>query len=365
MKLTSHQKKIIDAIISKKVYDIPSYLEYFDKLHQRQYDFKKIRAVFEQCEDGRTYMFRQESDSFYYTDIYDSKGNVCNTWRVPNKSTYEFVEYPITSPVKANLTKTVNVEFCSYNGQQFSFDFLKNSYPVADSFEDIIDFITLWSYLKREALILEVDKQVEEKDLSIFFELREQEIKPNTNPRWCTHFEVISDATDDQPARGIMHHLPDKDAKYYLDRVWKLNEEIYLTCKDFIDKKIIASSELRVYQQKKFKTVEQISQSRNLFVAWVAVFISVISVLIGNIWPLLKPQAPNYLHIISAQIASINESVRSDTVDEELLRELQKVSQSLAELSQQQLTQEDMEVLERLESQLERLNAFLSENTTE
>ena len=87
--------------------------------------------------------------------------------------------------------------------------------------------------------------------------------------------------------------------------------------------------------------------------------------MIGNIWPLLKPQAPNYLSTISAQIASIDESVRSDTVDEELLRELQKVSQALAELSQQQLTQEDMEVLERLESQLEGLNAFLSENTTE
>ncbi len=41
MKLTSHQKKTIDAIISKKVYDIPAYLEYFDKLHQRQYDFEK------------------------------------------------------------------------------------------------------------------------------------------------------------------------------------------------------------------------------------------------------------------------------------------------------------------------------------
>lgn len=361
MKLTLHQKKIIDAIISKKVYDIPSYLEYFGKSHQQQYDFEKIRAVFEQCENGRTYMFRQESDSFYYTDIYDSKGSISHTWRVPNKSTYEFVDYPITSPVKANLTRTVNIEFCSHREQKFSFDFLKNSYPVADSFEDIIDFITLWSYLKREALILEVDKQVEEKDLSIFFELREQEIKPDTNPRWCTHFEVISDATDDQPARGIMHHLPDKDAKYYLDRVWKLNEEIYLTCKDFVGKKIIASSELRIYQQKKFKTVEQLSQSRNLFVAWVAVFISVISVLIGNIWPLLKPQDPNYLSIISSQITSIEESIKNDVTDEELLQELQNISQALADLSQQQLTQEDIEVLGKLESQLEELNAHFSE----
>ena len=33
MKLTLHQEKIIEAIISKDVYDIPSYLEYFQKSH--------------------------------------------------------------------------------------------------------------------------------------------------------------------------------------------------------------------------------------------------------------------------------------------------------------------------------------------
>ena len=139
-----------------------------------------------------------------------------------------------------------------------------------------------------------------------------------------------------------------------------MNEENILTCSEFIGKKIIPSSELRVYQRKRFKTVEQIANRRNLFVAWLAVFISVISVIIGN-----KPQESEYLSTISAQIASIDESIQSDTIDEELLSELQNISQLLVEISQQQLPQEDMEVLERLESQLEELNAFFLENTTE
>ena len=52
MKLTPHQEKIIEAIIAKDVYDIPSYLEHFKKSHAQQYDFDTIKAVFEQYEDG-------------------------------------------------------------------------------------------------------------------------------------------------------------------------------------------------------------------------------------------------------------------------------------------------------------------------
>lgn len=365
MKLTSHQKEIVDAIIDKKVWDIPSYLEHFGKLHQCQYDFDGLRTIFEQSENGRTYRFRKGNDAYYYTDTIDRDGNICNTRRVPNSTTYEFVDYPMTVPVKACLNKKVNIEWYEEGNTKFSFDFLKESYPVADSFDDIIDFITLWSYLKREALILEVDKPISKKDISIFFELKDQKIDPNTNPFWSRHYAISSGETEEEPVESECYLLPEKEAKYYIAQAWKLNEENIVTCSEFIGKKIIPSSELRVYQQKKFKTVEQIANGRNLLVAWVAVFISVISILIGNIWPLVKPQEPNYLSIISEQIAFIDESIKSDTCDEELLRELQNVSQALADLSQQQLTYEDIEVLEQLESQLEELNAFLSENTTE
>ena len=140
MKLTSHQKKIIDAIVTKKVWDIPSYLEHFGKLHQCQYVFERIRTTFEQTENGRTYRFRKGDDAYYYTDTLDRDGNICNTRRVPNSTTYEFVDYPMTVPVKACLNKKVNIECYEDGNTKFLFDFLKESYPVADSFDDIIDF---------------------------------------------------------------------------------------------------------------------------------------------------------------------------------------------------------------------------------
>ena len=38
MKLTSHQKKIVDKIIHGEVFDIASYLKVFAKGHTQQYD---------------------------------------------------------------------------------------------------------------------------------------------------------------------------------------------------------------------------------------------------------------------------------------------------------------------------------------
>lgn len=360
MKLTSHQKKIIDAIITKKVYDIPSYLEQFGKMHLQQYDFDEIHTVFKQMENGRTYMFRKGTDSYYYTDVFDRNGNKCASYRVPNTTTYEFVDYPMATPVKAQLNRKINVE-CYQNGPtRFVFDFLKEAYPVADSFDDIIDFITLWSYLKREALILEVDKPVSKNDICIFFEKKDQKISPNSNPYWSRHYNILSDETEEEPLESECYLLPEKEAKHFIAQAWKLNEENLLTCSEFIGKKIIPSSELRVYQQKRFKTVEQVANSRNLFVAWFAVFISVITVMIGCI-----PQEPDYLSIISTQISSINDSIKSDTIDEEILQELQNISDSLAELSKQQLTKEDIAVFENLSLQLEEISTIISEVETE
>ena len=360
MKLTSHQKRIVDAIISKQVYDIRSYFEYFGKSHKCKYDFEQIKSVFEMNENGRTYMFRKGDDSYFYTDTYDCLGNLCNTRRVANLTTHELHDRPISVPVKATLSQKAIVESFEYNGVKFIFDFLKKGYPVADSFEDIVDFITLWSYLKREALILEVDKPISEDDISVFFELEEQTINPNSNPYWSRHFEILSEETESEPAEIIYELLPEKDPQHYIRQAWKLNEENLLTCSEFIGKKIIASSELRIYKQKKYKTTEEIFNLRNLIVAWVAVGISVVSVFLGNVLPIFKPQETDYLSLISERIATIEEFKENDPT-EELLLVLQRISVTLDALSQHQYSEDYSTILEKLELQLEELNGYLAE----
>lgn len=362
MKLTPHQEEIVEAIIEQKVYDIPSYLNHFGKAHLQQYDFNLIQAKFDECENGQTYMFRKGNDSFYYTDTFDCNGHFIKSQQVPNRTTYEFVEHPIKTPVKAQLIKHVDREIVDYKGKRYSFDFLLNSHLVADSFDEIIDFITLWSYLKREALILEVDKDVSECDLSIFFHQVPKKISPNTNPQWSTHYEILSDINDPEFTDTQELLYPDKCAKHYIEQEWNLNKENFLTCFNYIDKKIIASTELRIYRSNNFKTYEQISQEKNLFVAWVAVGISVLSVFIGNILPLTQPQATDYLSDINQQITEIHTSIDTAVSNEEVLSELQSISSSLSEISSVQLSEEKLTVLEELQIQLEKLNETLSGN---
>ncbi len=316
------------------MYDITSYLKHFNKAREQQYDINNIKKAFEKNENGRTYMFRENSDCSYCTDVYDNSGNITGTLPILKKMTYTFRDYPISAPVKARLNERIEKEKIEYCNSAYSFDFLQNHYLVADDFDDIIDFITLWAYLKREALILEVNKSITSEDISIFFETKEQKIKPDTIPNWKVIFEIVSDKTETELAKGIQHHVPTKDATYYIEKVWKFNFEHLTTCSEYINKKIIASSELRVFKQKKFKTVEQISQRKNLFVAWIAVAISVISIIISNIIPHFQAKETDYLDEINQRLSIVEEVVSNNERDELIIKEMNDIKEVLEKLLQ-------------------------------
>ena len=46
MKLTPTQKKIIDKIITGEVFDIPTYLQVFNKGHYQQYNKEQLKEIF-------------------------------------------------------------------------------------------------------------------------------------------------------------------------------------------------------------------------------------------------------------------------------------------------------------------------------
>lgn len=145
MKLTPHQKEIVEEIIKERVVDIPSYLRVFNKGRNQQYDSFAIQEAFDKVEAGKTYLFR-EDNAYYYTDIYDCNGKVSGSFRGPNTMTYEFKENPLSAPVKARLEMRVKPERVEYQGKNYSFNFLEKNYLIADTFDDIKDFIALWSY---------------------------------------------------------------------------------------------------------------------------------------------------------------------------------------------------------------------------
>ena len=137
-------------------------------------------------------------------------------------------------------------------------------------------------------------------------------------------------------------------------------------CEEYIGVKMMATGELKNYQQSHYRTVEEKSQSRNLFAAWVAVFISVISVFIGNILPLSQKSDAEYLNDISQKISSVEERLEKDTVAQDILCELTELNELVTELTEK-ITQPSYEnwtsTIEELTAQVEELSRILTQNT--
>lgn len=363
MELTKHQKEIVDKIISGEISDLPSYLRVFSKAHNRQYDPNTIQATFDKYEDGTTYSFKEEGYDFY-TEMYDRTGAKVKTLPVSNKMTYELKQYPLTSPVFAQLDMTIHPEQISFRGIDYSFNFMRNEYLVANTFSDIRDFVALWSYLRREALVFEGNKPIKEEDLSIFFEYIEQDVSPQINPRWHQKVDIDSETEKAPIPRADIHMIPKKSANNYIEKAWKMNHEHLAMCDEYIGIKMLATSELKNYQQSGYKTVEEKSQRRNLFAAWAAVVISLISVAIGNILPLFQKADTEHLDYISKQIAVIEERMETNAVSQDILSELGEIHDELMEIKEEleEKTPEGLtSAVKDIVSQLEELNRILGE----
>lgn len=332
MKLTKHQKAIVKKILSEEVCDIPSYIRVFQKGKFCQYDMELPKAALEKCENGNSYIFKQDEDGGFHTEVFKADGSHSHDVQVISNSLLSYMkESPLTSPVKAELDIAINPEQVAFKKRVFSFDFLNNRYLVADSFSDIIDFIALWTYLKNEALIVEVNKQITDEEISVFFESHKKDIEPEDIPRWkyVTVLDAKTTNTGELPTCQRFF-VPSKPVYQYLDSTWAMNYDHLTMCKDFIGKRILVTSSLDVYSKKRFKTFEERTQSRNLLVAWIAVIISFVAVIIGNIVPLFQPSETDVLNKISQQLTEIEE--RIDIPDDTaLLTELSEIKAVLTE----------------------------------
>lgn len=255
--------------------------------------------------------------------------------------TYIFNDYPLEEPVKAKLNESVHKQVVQFHGQKYIFDF-KEEVLVADSFEDIKEFIALWCYLKNEALIFDVNKPVRDEDIGLFFEIFQQEITKDNNPTWqrTKVIDSVGEFVNDVESHDVL--VPYKNINNYIDRVWKLNQENFNACEEFIDRKILSTGVLKLYQQKKYKTVEELSVKANLRIAIIAVIISVISVLIGNIMPFFQKQDTDYLDEINQKISVMEELIKENNNSSEVTDKLDEIRSDLQDIEEKIVELENM-----------------------
>ena len=359
MRLNSHQKEIVDAIIAGDVFDIKSYLLKFGKAKKQKYSEEELISIFKQYEDGKKY-FYEEIDSNYFTNIFDSQGNHLERQAIPyiNIRHYPFREYPIFAPVEAMPIKDIKSEVVEFNGQSYRFDFFKNEFWVATDFKDIQDFIILWYYLKKENLIIEVSKRIELDDLGVLFEQQPQKLDPPTTPQWDRRLVInVPDNVKGKSTTEGIYVMPTKSLNEYIANRWKMNQEHLTMCSEYIGKKILPTEKLSLFAKHFYITSEEWQYRIPLYISIIALIVSIIPMI--QSWT-VKSES-DYLSEINQQLNVIERKIESDLCSQDVLSELIEIKDELADISKQFDSDDSAEIIANLTSQIEELNRLLSE----
>lgn len=368
MKLTTHQKRIVDAIINGTVCDIPSYLKEFKKWHLCKYDLTRPLAKFQEAEGGKQYKVIIDEDKAYVKGTTHMNMGI-GTFNVETK----FPKKPEDIPDdaweyrEAELIRNIKPVEVEYRGETFSFDFMEKGVNVADSFDDIIEFMSLWAYLRQESLILEVPRDVTTDDLGVLFELKPKE------PKKETPFIIHRDENPGSSIKPIERIILDLSEFYphpptfllssYMDESWEINNERLKNCEEYIGKKILPTGRLRVFAKQFYTTAGEWQYRIPLFVSLVALLVSVIPI----VQSLLPSKEPNYLAEINQQIATIESQLDAGLSDQDILDELSEIKDTLIDISStldEMETNNQSEAIANLTSQIEELNRLLSEQDT-
>ena len=310
MRLTKHQEEIVKKIVSEEVYDVPSYLKAFNKGRIVKYNTSDLKQKFYETEQDATYKVIKEGHSLYTYHSTKDVGLVLFP-RTRESITDDEWEYR-----PARLEEDISPYQETYNEQTFTFDFQNNGVFVADKFESVRDFISLWSYLKREALVLEVEKTIEARDIGIYYQLKPI-IPEENNKKIQWHMSRDSITTGGLSSivsmfeHGILDKAPVRNISDYLESTWQIDKDHLLICKEFLGKKILPNSDLNIYVANKFKTTTEIAQHHSLSMARIAIALSIIAILIGNILPLFQASNEELLNDTNRNLVEISEKLNS------------------------------------------------------
>lgn len=289
MHFTKYQKKIIKAIVDGKVYDLYSYLHEFGKLKNAQYDLDLYRKQFAEDQKGKQYKVVKKPDECYTAYNQETKTD----WGLPIQTSINVQNSMDKIPDDAwewkpsILNEQIEPASYKYKGTTYTFDFIKGVQIAAD-YNDIIDFLTLWTYLREQKLILETPETITIDTIGCFFE--SIKIEPKRDAIYKTDKYSTGNLTENavkSTARvyrtelgkifpsDLLDTAPIVKITDYFDVEWKINEEHLMNCQDFLGKKILPNSSLRLFAKRFYKTTEEWHYIVPLIVSFVALGISI------------------------------------------------------------------------------------------
>lgn len=353
MKLSKHQKKIVDAIINGTVYDIPSYLKTFQKWQLCKYNLTRPTERFKQEQGGKQYKVIIDREKAYIKSSTPMKMGFMGTINVTN----EFLKNPEDIPGdaweyrEAELIRDIKPIEIEYSGKTFSFDFMEAGVNVANDFDDIVEFMSLWAYLRQESLVLEVPKDITSDDIGILFELK-QKVPKKDNP-FIIHKDTLSESSTNPIERIIIDvsefypSPPMFQLSSYIDEEWVLNNEYKKTCEEYIGRKILPTEKLRVFAKQLYTTSNEWQYRIPLIISVIALIVSFLPI-IQSLIP--SSDEPDYISQINQHVEKIETLIESDVSDDSELdiiqKRLTKVLNTLTEINSTEKNEETTEKTE-------------------
>lgn len=359
MKLTKHQKQIVDAIIAGTVFDIPSYLRKFNKWHLCKYDLSRPLAKFEEEEGDKQYKVIVDEDKFYIkTKSPMNFGFTTQYVDIPIPRKPEDIPDDSWEYKKAELIRNIKPVEVEYNGESFTFDFVESGVNVANDFSDIIEFMGLWAYLRKESLIMEVPRDVTADDFGVLFELKPKKPKPEIP------FVIYRDNNTESPLRPIERVTGDLNDFYhapptflltsYMDEEWVINGEHQKNCEEYIGRKILPTGKLKTFKQRLYTTADEWQYRIPLFISIVALLLSLLPV----VQSFFSSKEAEHLAQISQQLAAIEQFVQDETFSDDIEEIRDKLS-DISEVVDEMRSNYDTESVDALVEQINRLNNWL------
>ena len=312
MKLNKTQKKIVRKIASGEIYDIYSYLNSFDLISLIQYDKATLEDAFRQDNIPKEYYYLEgHSPSPITIETQE------NFFQKTENGLLRLEDYSKFSLV---LNYNTGIKLLSWNNVDYTLDFY-TGIEIATSFDSILSFLSLWQYLKSEMLILELATPLTSQTLGLFYEKHHNAV--HSHP---TSIEEKINQID-------YEHLSYSDSDYLTDD-YIFSTEHCTICKDYIEKRIHPTPELHAFIHHGQKTAEERSRSHTLFVAWLAIFVSIILA--------FTPFRPNvdtkHLSIIAIKIQNVERQLsilteQSNSSNNELRQRIDTTNQYLREIA--------------------------------
>lgn len=264
MKFTKEQKEIIRAIASEEVWDISSFASRFQLKKTIRYDRKVVKEAFD----------RDPRVGVRYCP------RILNPTPANLVSEEEFVkkcmegqnleeEYIRLEPM---LEQTQAARKESVRDQVFSYDFY-SGVEIINSFDRLVDFLTIWQYLRDQALVLEVSQPLCAETAALFFQ-REDE-KTELTP-------------EGDKVAGVLRF---SDLGYLQDGEYRLSRKWMAICDSFLGRRLYPAPGLKWFINNRFRTREEVDQARTLTAAWVGILVAILIALLPYVIPCLPAHA--------------------------------------------------------------------------